>query len=169
MHDVNNDDQARQHALERLGLLDTVEEQAYDDITRLAASACGTPIALISLMDNHRQWFKSRVGLQATETPRENSFCSYAVKTPHQIMVVNDASKDERFARHVLVTGEPKIRFYAGAPLLTQEGHAIGTICVIDTVPRQLEASELEALQFLAQQVMVMLESRAVKTEAKSL
>ena len=164
-----NDDgeNARQNALLRLHVLDTAEEQAYDDITRLAADVCGTPIALISLMDNKRQWFKSRVGLQIRETPRENSFCSHAAKIPQEVMIVPDASKDERFVNHPLVTADPKIRFYAGAPLLTQDGDVIGTICVIDTTPRSLDGKQLEALQFMAQQVMVMLESRAAAVQRR--
>lgn len=153
-------EEARQHALERLKLVNTAEEQAYDDITRLAADVCGTPIALISLTDNHRQWFKSRMGLQVREMPRENSFCSHALNTPHSMLIIPDASTDERFVNHPLVTGEPKIRFYAGAPLLTRDGHMLGALCVVDTKPRELDASQMEELQFLAQQVLVMLESR---------
>ncbi len=151
---------SRQNALNRLQVVDTPEERAYDDITRLAADACGTPIALISISDNNRQWFKSRVGLQLSELPRENSFCSHALMAPQDMMIIGDTAKDERFANHPLVIGEPNIRFYAGAPLLTRDGHAIGAICVIDTMPRELNAKQLEELQFLAQQVMVMLESK---------
>lgn len=154
-------EKVRQHALDRLQVLNTPEEQAYDDITRLAADVCGTPIALISLTDNHRQWFKSRVGLQAREMPRENSFCEHALKTPHCMLIIPDASADERFNNHPLVTGDPKIRFYAGAPLLTREGHMLGALCVVDTRPRELEAGQMADLQFMAQQVLVMLESRA--------
>ncbi|MES2955457.1 MAG: GAF domain-containing protein [Pseudomonadota bacterium] len=150
----------RQDALDRLHVVDTPEERAYDDITRLAADMCGTPMALISLSDHERQWFKSRVGIQVQELPRENSFCSHALLAPHEVMVIEDTAKDQRFATHPLVTGDPNIRFYAGAPLLTQSGHSMGAICVIDTVPRQLDAKQLETLQFMAQQVMVMLESR---------
>ncbi|WP_395057282.1 GAF domain-containing protein [Polaromonas sp.] len=150
----------RQDALDRLYVVDTLEEQAYDDITRLAADVCGTPIALISLSDHERQWFKSRVGLQVQEMPRENSFCSHTLLAPQEVMVIEDTAKDGRFASHPLVTGDPHIRFYAGAPLLTQAGHFMGAICVIDTVPRQLDAEQLQTLQFMAQQVMVMLESR---------
>ena len=157
-----HDEKARQLALNRLQVLDTPEEQAYDDITRLAADVCGTPIALISLSDSHRQWFKSRMGLQAREMPRENSFCAHALQIPHSMMIVPDTSADERFVNHPLVTGDPKIRFYAGAPLLTWDGHMLGALCVVDTTPRKLEAGQLEDLQFMAQQVMVMLENRAV-------
>ncbi len=160
MQDKNHHEAARQNALNRLQIVDTPDEQAYDDITRLAANTCGAPIALISLTDNQRQWFKSRVGIQITETPRENSFCAAAVHSADEIFVIEDASKDERFANHVYVVANPYIRFYAAVPLLTADGHAIGTICVIDVVARTLSQSQLETLRFLAQQVMVMLESR---------
>lgn len=155
-------EEARQRALDRLQVLETPEERAYDDITRLAAHVCGTPIALISLTDTDRQWFKSRVGLQVKEMPRENSFCSHVDNAPQDVLIVRDASTDARFVDHPLVVGEPHIRFYAGAPLLTRDGHTIGTICVIDTIPRELDAKQLEELQFMTQQVMAMLESRAL-------
>lgn len=141
-------------------VLDTPEEQAYDDITRLAADMCGTPMALISLSDTHRLWFKSRLGIQVREVPLENSFCEHAMLFPNDLMVVEDTFKDARFSSHPMVTGEPKIRFYASAPLLTSEEQAIGAICVIDTIPRQLDAKQLESLRYMAQQVIVMLESR---------
>jgi GAF domain-containing protein len=159
------DEKARQLALKRLQVLDTPEEQAYDDITRLAADLCGTPIALISLTDSHRQWFKSRIGLQAREMPRENSFCAHVLKTPNSMLIVPDASSDKRFFDHPSVTGGPKIRFYAGAPLLTQDGHMLGALCVVDTVPRNLDVGQLEELQFMAQQVLVMLENRAASRQ----
>ena len=161
MTQIPPNEKMRQQALERLQVVDTPDEQAYDDITRLAAGICGTPIALISLTDNHRQWFKSRMGLQAREMPRENSFCSHALESLPNLMIVQDTATDTRFVSHPLVKGEPRIRFYAGAPLLTQDGHMLGALCVVDTVPRSLEAKQLEQLQFMAQQVMVMLESRA--------
>ncbi len=140
--------------------MDSSEDQAYDDITRMAADVCGTPMALITLVDGTRQWFKSRVGLQLTQTPRQHAFCAHAIQTPDQVMVVTDARKDERFTSNPLVTGDPNIRFYAGAPLVTASGHALGTICVIDTEPRDIEPSQLETLQFMAQQVVSMLEAR---------
>ena len=153
-------EEARQNALNRLQVVGSLEEQAYDDITRLAAHVCATPIALISLSDNKRQWFKSRIGLQATEVPREHGFCDTACKSPDRLMVIPDTLNDERFANHPLVVADPTIRFYAGAPLLTHDGYAIGTICVFDRVPRQLDAHQLEELQFMAKQVVAMLESR---------
>jgi GAF domain-containing protein len=153
-------ERARQAELDRYQILDTLEEQAYDDLTRMAASVCGVPVALITLLDHDRQWFKSRVGVQATETPREVAFCEHAIRQPGDVMIVNDAMQDERFAANPLVTGDPNIRFYAGAPLVSAGGQALGTLCVIDTQPRELDASQVETLQFLAKQVMAKLEER---------
>ncbi len=153
-------EQARQAELDRFQILDTLEEQAYDDLTRMAASICGVPVALISLLDHDRQWFKSRIGLQATETPREFAFCEHAIRRPGEVMVVNDAAQDTRFAGNPLVTGDPNIRFYAGAPLVTESGQALGTLCVIDMQPHELDAKQIETLQFLAKQVMAKLEER---------
>ena len=155
-----DDEPARQHELDSFAVLDTFEEQAYDDITRAAAELCGTPIALISLTDRHRQWFKSRVGLQATEIPRENAFCAAAICTPNAVTVVEDTMRDTRYAGHPLVVADPNIRFYVGAPLVTSSGHALGTLCALDRRPRQLDANQLETLQFLARQVIAVLEQR---------
>lgn len=151
----------RLSALKNLLVMDSPEEQAYDDITRFAASICGTPIALISLVDDKRQWFKARVGLAARETPRDMAFCAHAIAAPQQVMMVEDAQADSRFAENPLVTGEPKIRFYAGAPLVTKDSQVLGTLCVIDRVPRTLDAEQLQTLQFMAAQVMAMLEAKA--------
>lgn len=153
-------ERARQAEVDRLQILDSMEEQAYDDLTRMAASVCGVSVALITLLDHDRQWFKSRVGVQATETPREFAFCEHAIRRPGDVMVVNDATLDTRFASNPLVTGDPNIRFYAGAPLVTAGGQALGTLCVIDTQPRELDAKQVETLQFLAKQVMAKLEER---------
>ncbi|PSM49716.1 hypothetical protein C7Y66_07520 [Chroococcidiopsis sp. CCALA 051] len=149
----------RLHALQRYDILDTSPEQAFDDLTRLAAQICQTPTALISLVDAERQWFKSQVGLTIPETPRHIAFCDRAIAERH-LLIVPDAYQDERFADNPLVTGEPKIRFYAGAPLVTSDNFALGTLCAIDYVPRELSPQQLEALEILARQVMTQLELR---------
>jgi diguanylate cyclase (GGDEF)-like protein/PAS domain S-box-containing protein len=150
---------ARLDALRRFGVLDTPPEQGFDDLTRLAATICGTPIALVSLVDEHRQWFKSCVGLDATETPRDAAFCAHAIHRP-ELLVVPDATADERFADSPLVTGEPHIRFYAGMPLTTSDGLAVGTLCVIDRTPRTLTPAQEDALRALARQVVAQLRLR---------
>ncbi len=157
----DHQEQKRLTALRGLKTMDTAQEAAYDDITRFAASLCDTPIALISLVDDKRQWFKSSVGMQASETPKELSFCAHAIETPGDVFVVPDASVDARFSANALVTGDPNIRFYAGAPLVTSDGHALGTLCVIDTKPRELSTDQLKELQFMAQQIITTMERKA--------
>ena len=155
-----DDDSQRLQELRRLMILDSGADTAYDDITRLASQLCAAPISLISLIDTDRQWFKSRVGLAAQETPRQWSFCSHAIETPDEVFIVKDAQQDDRFKDNPLVTGEPNIRFYAGVPLVTSSGAAIGSLCVIDSQPRELDPKKLEELQFLAAQVVAMMEKR---------
>ncbi len=151
------DESVRLAALRRCGILDTPAESIYDDLTRQAMEACGTPMALISLVDEKRQWFKSKIGFGPSETPRDQSFCAYALHTPHELLVVPDATVDPRFADNPLVTAPDGIRFYAGAPLRSPGGHVAGTLCVLDRVPRQLTAAQLDKLTELAQQVSVRL------------
>jgi signal transduction histidine kinase len=151
---------ARLKALEQYQILDTTCEVAFDELTYLAAQICSTPIALITVIDECRQWFKSKVGLDVESTPRDWAFCSHAIFQPNDILIVPDALLDPRFATNPLVTSEPHIRFYAGAPLVTPEGYALGTICVIDRVPRQLSPEQVAALRSLSRQVITQLELR---------
>ena len=155
---------ARLEALRQYRILDTGREQSYDDLTSLAASICGVPIALISLVDDHRQWFKSKVGLDVSETPRDISFCAHAIRGK-TTMVVDDVHGDQRFCNNPLVTGSPHIRFYAGVPLQTPSGDSIGTLCVIDAEPRQLSQQQLSSLEALARQVVIQLELRRVSAQ----
>lgn len=153
---------ARLAALRAQQVLDSLPEQMFDDIVRVASNVCGTPIALISLVDEDRQWFKAKVGLQASETPRDQAFCAHAILQPDQPFVVPDATQDPRFAQNPLVTGGPDIRMYAGAPIVSHSGHALGTVCVIDQTPRELTADQIDSLQALSRQVSHLLELRRV-------
>lgn len=152
-------------ALRRYDVLDTADEQEYDDLTTMAAAICDVPISVISLIDENRQWFKSRHGIAATETPREEAFCAHAILRPDEIMEVRDSALDRRFAGNPLVTGGPKIRFYAGAPLLSAEGAAIGTICVIDQKPRELSPLQKKGLAALSRRVVAQFEMRQVMAQ----
>jgi PAS domain S-box-containing protein len=153
------DETARLEALRKYEILDTAPEAEFDDLTLLASFICGTPRALVSFVDRDRQWFKSRRGVSIEQTPRDIAFCAYAI-LKRDVMVISDANNDERFADNPMVTGEPRIRFYAGAPLITPEGQALGTLCVLDDVPRQLDPEQIEALRALARQTVAQMELR---------
>lgn len=146
-------------ALQRYHILDTAPERAFDDLAMLASHICGTPMALITMVDADRQWFKSRIGITPSETSRTISFCAYAIQQ-HDLFIIPDTRADARLRDNPLVTGDPHIRFYAGAPLVTPDGHALGTLCVVDRVTRTLTKDQVEALDALRRQVQSQLELR---------
>jgi GAF domain-containing protein len=156
---IAKNEKHRLKVLWQYSVLDTVPEEIFDDLTELAARICEAPIALITLVDKTRQWFKSKVGIDIKETSRDISFCAHAIKQP-ELFIIADATKDARFARNPLVTSEPKVRFYAGAPLVSPDGYALGTLCVIDKVPRELRPHQEQSLRILARHVMSQLELR---------
>lgn len=156
---IPDNEAARLETLRQYQVLDTDSEEVFDDLTHLAAYLCQAPTALISLVDANRQWFKARVGVQARETPRNISFCGHAI-IQKGCFIIEDALFDERFADNPLVINEPFVRFYAGMPLISPEGFAIGTLCVMDRKPRHLDDEQIEALEMLSNQVMSQLELR---------
>ena len=163
---IPDNDEQRLAELYRYDILDTGDEAEFDDLTRLAAQICDVPIALVSLTDKDRQWFKSRVGLDALQVARDISFCGHAV-TNAGVFEVQDAAHDPRFVDNPLVVEGPTLRFYAGAPLLTKSGMAIGTLCVIDTQPKSLSSEQINALEVLSRQVVHQLDLRLLVRRQK--
>jgi GAF domain-containing protein len=157
---AEHNEEARQETLRQYEILDTDAEKVFDTLTAMAAAVCQTPISLLSFVDRDRQWFKSRVGLSIRETSRSLSFCAHAI-CGDDLFVVPDALIDERFAKNPLVTGDPNIRFYAGMPLISPQGYGLGTLCVIDHVPRELSEDQKTKLSVLAQSAMLLLEMRS--------
>lgn len=158
-------------ALHRYQILDTPAEQAFDDFAFLASTLCGTPMALMTLIDSDRQWFKAKVGMDGTETSREHAFCAHTI-LGSEVLVVEDATEDERFADNPFVTAAPHVRFYAGAPLIDMEGHGLGSLCVVDCKRRPLTAEQSQSmrklLQTLARQIMAQLEFRRTAADLAS-
>jgi GAF domain-containing protein len=150
---------ARLAALDRYAILDSEPEQSFDDLVILAAHICKTPMAMLSLVDDHRQWFKSKIGVQIRETPRDISFCAHAIQQA-ELFIVPDTLKDTRFRENPLVQGEPHVRFYAGAPLITEDDYALGTLCVVDREPRELDGEQKEALLALSRLALRQMELR---------
>ncbi len=157
---IPSNEQDRLKALYKYQILDTAEESGFDDLTALAAYICGTPVSLVSLVDESRQWFKSKLGVEETELPRETSFCAHGILQPEEILIVENALEDWRFVDNPLVTSGLNIRFYAGVPLVTRDGFALGSLCAIDQRPRQLSPEQIDALKRLARQVMTQMELR---------
>jgi GAF domain-containing protein len=157
---LTTDEQKRLEALKEYEIMDSLPEEEYDNITSLASRVCGTPISLITLLDDQRQWFKSATGLDIKETPIEYAFCSHAIQNPSEVLVVPDSRKDERFANNPFVTGEPHIVFYAGMPLVDEAGNALGSLCVLDVQEHTLTPFQLTALRQLARQVVSLMALR---------
>jgi PAS domain S-box-containing protein len=157
---IPKDEPQRLEALLRYNVLDTLPEAAFDDLARLASHICGAPIAMVSLVDDKRQWFKSKIGIDANETSRDIAFCAHTILNVNSVLEVRDASADPRFAASPLVTSDLNIRFYAGAPLVSHDGHAVGALCVMDRQPRGLTADQIDALRVLGRNVVAQLELR---------
>jgi diguanylate cyclase (GGDEF)-like protein len=152
-------------ALQRYRILDTAREQEFDDLVTIARTICNTPMGAVTLIDRDRQWFKTLQGLEGEQTPREDSFCAHTILKPQELTVVQDAREDARFSGNPSVLGDPHIRFYAGAPLLSSDGYAMGSLCVFDSVPAELGSPQAEALRALSRQVSRMMEMRLLRLE----
>src|SRR5437016_8027804 len=161
---IPKNEKQRLKVLWQYSVLDTMPEEIFDDLTELAARICEAPVAMITLVDEDRQWFKAKVGVSIKETSRDISFCAHAITQPG-LFIVPDATRDERFAKNPLVKSDPKVRFYAGAPLVSPDGYALGTLCVIDKVPRELRPDQTQALTILARHVVSQLELRRRSNE----
>ncbi len=159
-------EELRLEALRRFGANNALFDPDFDELALLAAEICNTPIALVTLIDEDRQWLKGRAGTELTQTSREVSFCSHAI-LGSDLFVVPDAAEDERFADNPMVVGDPNIRSYTGAPLMTSDGYALGTVCVIDREPRVLSAQEGEALKVLGRRIVALLELRRTQADLK--
>ncbi|MCG1036624.1 GAF domain-containing sensor histidine kinase [Polaribacter sargassicola] len=165
---IPENENIRLEVLKNYSILDSLPEKEYDAITKIASSICNTSIALVSIVDKDRQWFKSTFGIEATETPREISFCAHSILNPDELFVVNDATKDERFFDNPLTVNAPNVIFYAGAPLNSSEGYPLGTLCVIDNKPHELNENQREALLLLSKQVVALLELRKKNKELEA-
>lgn len=161
-------EEERLQELKSYKVLDTPPEKELDELAEIASAICDTPIALVSFVDEKRQWFKSKIGIEVNQTPREDAFCRHTLNRPDDVLVVDDPLNDERFQSNPLVTGAPYIRFYAGAPLKTDAGNVLGTLCVIDNKARQLEDHQKKALKLLARKVMNHLDLRRVLMDQSS-
>lgn len=164
---IDHSAERRVAALREYEIMDTPPETSFDDLTLLTSFICGTPMALVTLLDWERQWFKSKVGLEREQTPIEHAFCAHAIKQ-ESIFLVPDATKDSRFQHNPFVTGDPHIRFYAGAPLITPEGVPLGTLCAIDRQPREFSPEQQAALSALARQVMQAMELRKTVAQLRA-
>ena len=159
---IPKNENLRQQTLDELKILDTLAEEEFNNIVKIASEICKVPISLISFVDKDRQWFKAKIGLNTSETMRDIAFCAHAINSPNELFEVKDALKDERFFDNPLVTADPKIRYYAGAPLVDKNGLAFGTLCVLDDKPRMLNGHQKEMLDILSKQVSKQLEIRKI-------
>ncbi len=168
MSELNNSpdyEQKRLAALHSFHITDTLSETEYDDVAKLASAICGTPVSLVTFVDQDWQWFKAKVGVDFAGTPREIAFCEHSIRVADEVMVVEDATTDSRFSDNPLVTQDPNIRFYAGAPFTDDNGYTLGTVCVLDVIPRTLSQQQIEALSILSRQVSGLLKTRKMNID----